>query len=67
MAWRLIEIDDSEAVETDLTDGELLGVSIMITHNTSPEDRTDRDVYWRARQKIRQHVDKALTNKEGDN
>lgn len=60
--WRLIEIDENEATDFDLTDSELIGISIVLTHITDPEDRTDLDVYWRARQKIQPQVEKALTN-----
>ena len=59
MAWRLIEVSEDVAQETDLSDGELLGISILLTHE-SGEPRDERNVYWRARQKIQPQVTAAL-------
>jgi hypothetical protein len=63
MAWRLVQIPDEEAVkgdfEGDLTNGELIGISILLTHNAG-EPYDDYNVYWRAREKIQPQVEKAF-------
>ena len=51
MAWRITEIPDSEATEDDLTDGELVGVSIILTQNMG-EPYDNINVYYRAWEKI---------------
>jgi hypothetical protein len=56
--WRLVQVADEDAVPTDLTDDELVGISVLLTHHRSP--RGDESVYWRARQKIRDAVAIAL-------
>jgi hypothetical protein len=56
MAWRLIEIEDADATEDDLTDSELIGLSVVLAHCS--ED--DGDVYHRAWTKIRPEVEKAI-------
>ena len=55
MPWRLIEIPEDEAVRNDLTDSELIGVSIMLAQYSEPGD-----VYRRAWQKIQAQTDKAI-------
>ena len=57
MAWRLIEVDDAEASETDLSDSELIGISVVLAHNGEPGD-----VYRRAHTKIQPQVEKAILN-----
>ena len=51
MAWRITEIPDDEATKDDLTDDELVGVSIILTHNMG-EPYTPINVYYRAWEKI---------------
>lgn len=58
MAWRLVEVPDGEQ-SNDLTDGELIGISVLLTHECgSPRD--DFNVYWRARNKIQPQVEVAM-------
>jgi hypothetical protein len=52
-----VEIPDDEAAGTDLTNGELIGISVLLTHSGEPDDM---NVYWRARQKIQPLVLAAL-------
>jgi len=60
MKWRIVPIPDNEATERDLTSGELVGVSVLLTHQCGePRDET-YNVYWRARQKIQPEVQQAL-------
>ena len=59
MAWRIVEVPEEEATETDLTDSELVGVSILLTHKCGGP-RDDMNVYWRARQKMQPQVEIAL-------
>lgn len=61
MAWRLIEIGDDEATPTDLTDSELVGVSILLTQHCG-QPRNDLNVYWRARNKLKPQA-QAATDK----
>jgi hypothetical protein len=53
MAWRIIEVSDDEALGTDLTNSELVGVSILLTHHCGIP-RNDLNVYWRASNKLRE-------------
>jgi hypothetical protein len=57
--WRLVEVEEADAQPTDLTDSELIGASIILTHH-SGEPYDDVNVYWRARQKIQPAVRIAL-------
>lgn len=61
MAWRLIEIGDDEATPTDLTDSELVGVSILLTQHCE-QPRNDLNVYWRACNKLKPQA-QAATDK----
>lgn len=63
MSWRIIEITPEETKPEDLTDSELIGVSILLTHHGDDGlgPRDNDSVYWRARQKIQPQVEKALT------
>jgi hypothetical protein len=64
MRWRLIEVDDADATDGDLSDAELVGASIILT-NGCGEPRDERyNVYWRARQKIQPQVLIALDRVE---
>lgn len=58
--WRLVDVPDGEEVDTDLTDAELIGVNIMLTHNAGEPRDSSMNVYWRARQKIQTQVAVAL-------
>lgn len=51
MAWRIVEVSDDEAVETDLTNSELIGASILLTQLCG-FPRNDLNVYWRASTKL---------------
>ena len=51
MRWRLVEIPDDQSVPSDLTDAELIGVSIMMRENCG-EPFDDHNVYWRAWSKL---------------
>jgi len=57
--WQIAKVDDCDATSGDLTDSELIGISVMLTHN-SGEPRDDSNVYWRARNKIQPQVEAAL-------
>lgn len=57
--WRIVEVPEELALETDLTDSELIGVSILLTHQ-SGEPRDEMNVYWRARQRIQYAVGVAI-------
>lgn len=61
MAWRLVEIPENETLDSDLTNSELVGVSVMLAHGV----RTLEDFecgYGRAYLKIQPQVQKALDN-----
>ena len=60
MAWRIIEVSDDEAMETDLTDSELIGVSVLLTHQCGEPRDVRLNVYWRAREKIHPQVEIAI-------
>jgi hypothetical protein len=70
--WRIIEIpviDDAEVSDaprpTDLTDGELLGISVLLTHHPGGQN-DDFNVYWRARQKIQPQIKIVLEEQQND-
>lgn len=52
MAWRLVEIPDSEAQAEDLSNEELVGISIMLAQHMG-EPLNDMNVYYRAWEKLR--------------
>lgn len=56
MPWRLVEVPEDNAVESDLTDSELIVVSIILAQYSEPDD-----VYRRAWQKIQAQTDKAIS------
>jgi len=60
MPWRIIEVPESEALPDDLTNSELVGVSVLLTHNSGEPRDVDLNVYWRAREKIQYAVEKAM-------
>ena len=60
MRWRLTQVEDDSAESTDLTDSELIGVSIVLTHNCGEPYDEKYNVYWRARQKIQPAVKIAI-------
>ena len=51
MAWRIIEVTDDDATQNDLTDSELVGVSVLLQHHCG-EPLNDLNVYWRAARKV---------------
>lgn len=59
--WRVIPIPEAEALETDLTGAELIGISIMLV---SDVDHADPDpwqgVYAQAWRKIQPQVHQAI-------
>jgi hypothetical protein len=57
-AWKLIEVADDDP-EAMWTDAELIGVSILLTQH-SPHPHNDRNVYWRAREKVQSAVTRAI-------
>jgi hypothetical protein len=57
--WRLVEIPEGEQCETDLTDAELIGVSIILAHNCGAP-RDEWNVYWRAWDKLQRDVKIAI-------
>lgn len=59
--WRLVVTDDPG--DYDLTDSELVGISVLLTHNAG-EPHDDANVYWRARQKLQPSVQIALTESD---
>lgn len=60
MRYRVIKVEDDKAVETDLTDGELLGASILLAQRAEPDDL---DVYYRAWCKIQYLVNPIIDPK----
>lgn len=58
MAWRLIEVPDNEQPD-DLTNGELIGVSILLAQGMA-QPHNDNNVYYRAWEKIQPQVEQAL-------
>lgn len=56
--WRVIEVTD-DPQDTDLTDSELVGISVLMTHHAN-EPHDAANVYWRARQKLQPQVQIAL-------
>ena len=61
MAWRIIEVGDDEATSADLTDSELVGVSILLANHCG-DPKADLNVYWRALEKMQPQVDAATDN-----
>lgn len=59
MPWRLIEVLGAEVQSMDLTDGELIGVSVTLIHQAS-EFPGGSNVYLRAWEKIQPQVNIAL-------
>lgn len=57
MKWRIIEVSDEEATDDDLTNGELLALSVAAINVAS---RTGYDTYDSAWKKLRQPVKVAL-------
>lgn len=64
MAWRIIEVAENEATDADLTDGELIGISVLLTHESGEPRDVKYNVYWRAREKIQPAVEKAMGNQD---
>lgn len=62
LRWRLIPVPESEAVSTDLTGAELIGISIMLTLDRNYDQKQGRawgGVYARAWEKIQPQVTEA--------
>lgn len=57
MKWRIIEVPQGEETESDLTSGELVGVSVLLAHNPSVNDD---NVYIRAYRKLQSVVNRAI-------
>lgn len=64
MAWRIIEVPDSEAKESDLDNTELIGVSILLREYSGEPRDPQVNIYWRAYQKIQPQVEAALKRKK---
>ena len=63
MAWRIVEVSDDEAVETDLTNSELIGASILL-NQLCGFPRNDLNVYWRAGTKLLELASEASRQEE---
>lgn len=61
--WRIVEVAGD--TEQDLTDSELIGLSILVRHSAR-EPYDDSNVYWRAWRKIQGAVRTALARDEED-
>jgi hypothetical protein len=61
MAWRLIEIPDDTAQPTDLTDGELIGVRVILAQYMG-EGGPQVNVYARAYSKLGDAAEIALNH-----
>lgn len=59
MAWRLIEVSDVCHQENDLTDAELLGLSILVGHSMGQPD--EDNVYYRAWRKLQDAAETVLS------
>lgn len=61
--WRIVEVPEGQELDSDLSDAELVGVSVILTHH-SGEPWNDMNVYWRAREKIQPQVRQAIDNQD---
>ena len=59
MAWRLVEVPDSEARAEDLSNEELVSIRIMLAQHMG-EPLNDMNVYYRAWEKLRSMVHVAM-------
>ena len=60
MAWRISEIPDSEAKESDIDNSELIGISILLREYSGEPRDPEKNVYWRAYEKIQPQVEAAV-------
>ena len=60
--WRIIEVPD-DGTNKDLDDGELLGISVMLTQYCRKRG-DEYNVYWRARQKIQGAVEQTFIEEQ---
>jgi hypothetical protein len=58
--WRVIQISDEEAKDTDFTSAELIGISIILRHCMGLPHDGKHNVYYRAWQKLQDPVAIAL-------
>ena len=58
MAWRIVEIPDTATNTSDLTNAELVGVSILLNFNCG-DPRDESNVYWRAFEKLAPYTEVA--------
>jgi hypothetical protein len=58
MAWRIIEVDEGEKVDSDLTDSELVGISVALFAAAVKSANHD-NVYQRVRAKLQTVVARA--------
>ena len=65
MAWRIVEIKESEKCELDLSNSELIGISVLLTNWCRKPEAIEAGVYWRAMEKIRTQVNFAF-EREGE-
>jgi hypothetical protein len=65
MAWRLVKVETADALESDLTNSEMVGVSIILIHHAG-EPLDDMNVYYRAWRKIQPMVDEAIDGQAND-
>ena len=57
MKWRLVQIEEKDERKSDLSNDELIAASIALNSIATGEDC---DVYFRAWDKLQQHVTKAI-------
>ena len=61
MGWKVVEVEDGPKA---LTDGELIGIRVILaSFMGEPED--ERNVYFRAYEKLNDAAEKALKNEWG--
>jgi len=60
MKWRIVSVEEGQEQESDLTSDELVGVSVLLTHQCGEPRDVKFNVYWRAREKMQPQVMIAL-------
>jgi len=56
MAWRLVHIEEEDEIDSDLTSGELIGISVVLARFADG----DGNCYDRAWEKIQPQVNQAI-------
>lgn len=61
MGWKLVEVPDDDSA---LTDAELIGIRVILAHSMG-EPQDERNVYFRAYEKMNEAAEKALKERIG--